>query len=118
LFGVKVPLIADEDVQKDKGTGLVMCCTFGDEQDIVWWKRHQVEYNLPMRVILNKYAKIEYCELLEDGKLTNIDGHYSQGKDDDGYDLETGIHDYQCIDINKTLEIFSKIQNLRARPST
>ena len=30
LFGVKVPIILDEDVKMDKGTGIVMCCTFGD----------------------------------------------------------------------------------------
>ncbi|NDF13664.1 MAG: hypothetical protein EB060_12730, partial [Proteobacteria bacterium] len=30
LFGVKVPMIADEAVERDKGTGIVMCCTFGD----------------------------------------------------------------------------------------
>ena len=30
IFDIIVPLIADEEVDKDKGTGLVMCCTFGD----------------------------------------------------------------------------------------
>ncbi|MDE3061119.1 MAG: class I tRNA ligase family protein, partial [Pseudomonadota bacterium] len=33
LFGVKVPMIADELVEREKGTGLVMCCTFGDDTD-------------------------------------------------------------------------------------
>lgn len=37
LFGVKVQIIADDLVQLDKGTGAVMCCTFGDETDIRWW---------------------------------------------------------------------------------
>ena len=54
LFGVVVPIIADEKVDKEKGTGLVMCCTFGDETDIMWWKKH----NLPMRIILSKHGKI------------------------------------------------------------
>jgi len=56
LFGVKVPIIADEAVKMDKGTGLVMCCTFGDETDIMWWQKH----NLPTRVMLNKYGKIDF----------------------------------------------------------
>ncbi len=50
LFGVKVKIIADDLVQLDKGTGAVMCCTFGDETDIRWWKKH----NLPLRVILSR----------------------------------------------------------------
>jgi valyl-tRNA synthetase len=45
IFNFKVPIIADEQVQIDKGTGLVMCCTFGDKTDIEWFKK----YNLPYK---------------------------------------------------------------------
>ena len=44
LFGFSVPIIADEQVQIDKGTGLVMCCTFGDKTDIEWFKKHTLPY--------------------------------------------------------------------------
>jgi valyl-tRNA synthetase len=54
LFGAIVPIIADEKVDKEKGTGFVMCCTFGDETDVEWWKKH----NLDTRVILNKFGKV------------------------------------------------------------
>lgn len=54
LFNIEVPLIADETVEIDKGTGLVMCCTFGDTADIEWWKKH----NLPLRIIIDAYGKI------------------------------------------------------------
>ncbi len=54
LFGVKVQIIADDLVQLDKGTGAVMCCTFGDETDIRWWKKH----SLPLRVIVGKDGKM------------------------------------------------------------
>src|SRR5690606_2942341 len=47
---VEVPIIADERVSLDKGTGFVMCCTFGDLTDIEWWKEHQ----LPLRVIVGR----------------------------------------------------------------
>ncbi|GAH13947.1 unnamed protein product, partial [marine sediment metagenome] len=30
IFGFEVPILADEKVEIEKGTGLVMCCTFGD----------------------------------------------------------------------------------------
>lgn len=44
IFGNLVPILADEKVQVDKGTGLVMCCTFGDKMDIDWFKRHKLTY--------------------------------------------------------------------------
>lgn len=43
FYDVEVPCIADEDVLPDKGTGLVMCCTFGDQMDIEWQKRHNLK---------------------------------------------------------------------------
>ncbi len=44
LSGHWVPVVADDKVQVDKGTGLVMCCTFGDKTDIEWYKRHKFPY--------------------------------------------------------------------------
>jgi valyl-tRNA synthetase len=44
IFGNKVPLLADETVEIEKGTGLVMCCTFGDKTDILWFKNHNLPY--------------------------------------------------------------------------
>lgn len=69
LFGNKVPILADDLVQIDKGTGLVMCCTFGDATDISWWKT----YKLPLKIIVDKKGCINlpsefsnspfYCQL-------------------------------------------------------
>ncbi|WP_342270535.1 valine--tRNA ligase [Rickettsia endosymbiont of Orchestes rusci] len=56
LFDVKVPLLADPLVQPDKGTGLVMCCTFGDQTDITWWKTHK----LPLKIIITKKGIIDF----------------------------------------------------------
>jgi valyl-tRNA synthetase len=44
IFGNQVPFIADEAVQIDKGSGLVMCCTFGDKTDIEWFKKFNLPY--------------------------------------------------------------------------
>ncbi len=44
LFGNQVPFVADESVQIEKGTGLVMCCTFGDKTDIEWFKKFKFPY--------------------------------------------------------------------------
>ena len=43
LFGKYVPCLADESVDMEKGSGAVMCCTFGDIQDIEWWKKHSLD---------------------------------------------------------------------------
>jgi valyl-tRNA synthetase len=55
IFGVNVPFIADDGVDIEKGTGLVMCCTYGDTTDVDWWRK----YNLPTRVILDKAGKLD-----------------------------------------------------------
>lgn len=44
IFNNQVPFVADHAVQIDKGTGLVMCCTFGDKTDIEWFKKFNFTY--------------------------------------------------------------------------
>ncbi len=44
IFGYKVPILEDESVEMEKGTGLVMCCTFGDKTDIEWYKKFKLPY--------------------------------------------------------------------------
>lgn len=54
LIDETVKIIGDEKVAIDKGTGIVMCCTFGDQTDIEWWNKYQ----LPLKNILTKDGKI------------------------------------------------------------
>ncbi len=61
LFGFAVPILTDESVEPEKGTGLMMCCTFGDEKDIEKWRKH----NLPMRMVINKFGKMDLTGLPE-----------------------------------------------------
>ena len=48
LFGTRVPVLTHPLVEPDKGTGLVMVCTFGDLTDVMWWR----ELGLPVRSVL------------------------------------------------------------------
>jgi len=48
LFGVEVPVVAHRLAQIDKGTGIAMVCTFGDLNDVVWWR----ELDLPNRAVI------------------------------------------------------------------
>ena len=61
IFNYEVPIVEDEEVDPNFGTGIVMICTFGDRQDVRWWKKH----NLPLRSVLRK-----------DGRLNELAGRY------------------------------------------
>lgn len=58
LFDYEVSAIADELVQIDKGTGLVMLCTFGDKTDISWFKKYETTYQLPYKQSIGFDGKI------------------------------------------------------------
>lgn len=51
----KVPCLPDEAVRIDKGTGLVMCCTYGDWQDVEWVRKH----NLERKIIVNDEGRFK-----------------------------------------------------------
>lgn len=42
LFGQQVPVLEDAGADPEKGTGVVMCCTFGDSTDVSWWYTHHL----------------------------------------------------------------------------
>lgn len=50
IFENWVPILADRKVDIKKGTGIVMCCTFGDRTDVEWFKK----YNLPLIMSIDK----------------------------------------------------------------
>ncbi|MCB8960516.1 MAG: valine--tRNA ligase, partial [Ardenticatenales bacterium] len=37
-----VPILADIAADPAKGSGAVMCCTFGDSTDLAWWRTHEL----------------------------------------------------------------------------
>jgi valyl-tRNA synthetase len=61
LMNFTVPIMEDERADPEKGTGIVMCCTFGDQTDMEWQKAHQ----LPIKEAFGK-----------NGKMTAIAGKY------------------------------------------
>ena len=42
LFNFTVPVLEDEKVDLEKGSGVVMCCTFGDLTDLEWYKKYKL----------------------------------------------------------------------------
>jgi len=54
LYNVPVEIFAEDSVDPEKGTGIVMCCTFGDVTDIQWWRTHK----LPLRMVIDQAGKM------------------------------------------------------------
>ncbi|GAB4082058.1 valine--tRNA ligase [Modestobacter muralis] len=48
LFDVEVPVLAHRLAEPDKGSGIAMICTFGDLNDVTWWR----ELQLPTRPVI------------------------------------------------------------------
>ncbi len=55
LFGMPVPVFPSETVDREKGTGLVMVCTFGDATDVEWWQ----EQKLPTRQAIGRNGRMQ-----------------------------------------------------------
>ena len=54
LFGYEVPVLTDESVDPDYGTGLMMVCTFGDGEDVLKWRRD----GLPLRLVVEPDGRL------------------------------------------------------------
>ena len=54
LFDVEVPVVAHRLAEPDKGSGIAMICTFGDLNDVTWWR----ELQLPTRPIVGWDGRI------------------------------------------------------------
>jgi len=61
LFNFEVPIMEDERADPEKGTGIVMCCTFGDQTDMEWQKA----YDLKIKEAITT-----------DGRMTELAGEY------------------------------------------
>jgi valyl-tRNA synthetase len=54
LYGARVPIVAAEHADPEKGTGILMVCTFGDAMDVEWWKAS----GLPVKQIIGRDGRI------------------------------------------------------------
>jgi valyl-tRNA synthetase len=54
LFRVPVPIFPSMLADPDKGTGIVMVCTFGDQNDVTWWREHR----LALRQIIGRDGRL------------------------------------------------------------
>jgi valyl-tRNA synthetase len=58
LFRVPVPIFASEKADPEKGTGILMVCTFGDATDVEWWR----ENGLELRQLVQRNGRLAAVE--------------------------------------------------------
>jgi valyl-tRNA synthetase len=89
LFNREVKILPDAEVDPSFGTGIVMVCTFGDKQDVVWAYR----YSLPVIEAMDARGR-----LLNAGRFTGLKSEQAREK---------------ILEELDSLKLVSKKQNLK-----
>ncbi len=58
LFSAPVPILAAKHADPEKGTGILMVCTFGDQADVDFWKSE----GLPLRQLIGRDGQLRAVE--------------------------------------------------------
>jgi valyl-tRNA synthetase len=59
LYGAEVPILASQHADPEKGTGILMVCTFGDQADVEWWRGS----GLALKQLIGRDGRIVEVEL-------------------------------------------------------
>ena len=54
LFNARVPIMPSHHADPEKGTGIMMICTFGDIADVQFWRDHK----LPLRQVIGRDGRL------------------------------------------------------------
>lgn len=111
LFNVIVPICFDEKVDKEKGTGFVMCCSWGDDTDKEWIAKH----NLAWRPLIGKDGRIKVLGTRHEGGHLGDDTAdaiiFVAGRDGD---LEySHLFEQNCYDVKKALAIYRALEGTK-----
>jgi valyl-tRNA synthetase len=63
LFHVPVPIFSSELADPEKGTGILMVCTFGDATDVEWWRSEKLD----LRQIISPEGRLVPVKFGADG---------------------------------------------------
>ncbi len=61
VFHAPVPIFSSELADPEKGTGVLMVCTFGDQTDVQWWR----EEGLALRQVIGAQGRLEAIDFAE-----------------------------------------------------
>ncbi len=68
LFRAPVPIFPSERADPEKGSGILMVCTFGDASDVEWWR----EQGLPLRQVIGRDGRLQRVRFGE-GSFASLD---------------------------------------------
>jgi len=101
LFGAVVPICSDDKVDKEKGTGYVMCCSWGDDTDKEWIAK----FGLAWRPLLGMNGRLE-CTVT-DG---TIDFRAGRTGTNTGAPLGTSsITPENCLNVATAADVFGRL---------
>ena len=103
LFNIVVPICFDEKVDKEKGTGFVMCCSWGDDTDKEWITKN----NLAWRPLVGLNGRIDIASS-DSNELV-----FAAGQNGEGDYRISAISDKNCLNLAKTAEIFEKLKGAK-----
>ncbi len=117
LFNVIVPICADEKVDKEKGTGFVMCCSWGDDTDKEWIAKH----NLAWRPLIGKDGRIALDKtpiVLSNGTTMDVIQFRAGREGGEVSSVTSGINgshisSENCLDFAAAKEAFDKLENTK-----
>ncbi len=73
-FFSRVPIFPSDKADPEKGTGILMVCTFGDQTDVEWWR----ENNLDIKPMLDKDGRIRHLEYGKEWEAVSGREHRAQ----------------------------------------
>ncbi len=85
LFDIPVEIVPSEHAEMDKGTGIMMVCTFGDSADVAWWKKS----GMPLKQIIDM-----------DGRMMNI---------------QYGVYPFDSLNVEKANHNYAQIAGLTTK---
>jgi valyl-tRNA synthetase len=78
LFRVPVPIFSSELADPEKGTGILMVCTFGDATDLEWWRSEALE----LRQLIRRDGRLAEVSFGSDefpsGDADAANGYYAE----------------------------------------
>lgn len=79
VFFSRVPIFPSDKADPEKGTGILMVCTFGDQTDVEWWR----ENKLALKPMLNHAGRVREMEYgkewsVAEGKEEQAKANYAE----------------------------------------
>ena len=113
LFNQEVPIIIDESADMEKGTGVLMVCSYGDRFDVDAINRHK----LKPRIVLDEKGELnikEYCGLkVKEARKKILEDLKKKGliKEEKSITHVVNVHDKcgTCIEFAEVEQWFTKI---------